>query len=71
MGDRRVIAPPIKVCHKMWAQMKNIKEKSAAICHIASIFDAEIFYLRQVLWQDLIGGAIVLYNFNIYLVKIQ
>ena len=44
----------------MWAQMKNIKEKSAAIYHIASIFDAEIFYLRQVLWQDLIGGAIYL-----------
>ena len=55
----------------MQAQMKNIMEKSTAICHIASIFDAEIFYLRQVLWQDLIGGAIVLYNFNIYLVKIQ
>ena len=33
----------------MQAQIKNIKEKSTAICHIASIFDAEIFYLRQVL----------------------
>ena len=39
----------------MQAQMKNIKEKSTAICHIASIFDAEIFYLRQILRQDLIG----------------